>query len=406
MPFKTLYTLTLTSLLLSTNLLADTPQEPLSVLIIGGGPAGLATAIEAKESGANVTLIEKRTAYSRIQRLFLSDSSIQLLQKWQVAAPKMQIAELEDGSHIGFVNINHLEESLESRAQELGVQKISGKFQAFKADRIAVILTAEQQQLDIPYDIVVGADGARSCVKEALAIKTHCLAKAMGAFAFILDPTDTSQEMEISPAIKKDAGFLRRIKAPRVSLLLMQSPINSSRACRQFRFRRVFGLFWPIFNSFSGGNIRNVDITPRKRIKNWLKRTEKSTETELMTGPKEKLRKLVEECGWEKEALLIGEDKTFIATEIPIALQQAQAFSCKEKSAILVGDAAATASFFQGMGANTALKTAEAAGLFFKNIQKQDPAAYQKFDQSLEEITNTLIEDSAFLFPNTAVHSN
>lgn len=349
MPFKTLYTLTVTSLLLSTNLLADTPKEPLSVLIIGGGPAGLATAIESKESGAKVTLIEKRTAYSRIQRLFLSDSSIQLLQKWQVAAPKMQIAELEDGTHIGFVNINHLEESLESRAQELGIQKISGEFKAFKADHIAVILTSEEQQLDIPYDIIVGADGAHSCVKEALAIKPHCLAKAMGAFAFILDPTDTSQEMEISPAIKKDAGFVRRIKAPRVSLLLMQSPIN---------------------------------------------------------GSKEKLRKLAAECGWEKEALLISEDKAFIATEIPIALQQAQAFSCKEKSAILVGDAAATASFFQGMGANTALKTAEAAGFFFKNIQKQDPAAYQEFNQSLEEITSALIEDSAFLFPNTAVHSN
>ena len=61
--------------------------------------------------------------------------------------------------------------------------------------------------------------------------------------------------------------------------------VGSQRICLaletvcEFGFRRVFGLFWPIFDSFSGGNIRNVDITPRKRIENRLKRTEKSTET-------------------------------------------------------------------------------------------------------------------------------
>ncbi len=34
------------------------------------------------------------------------------------------------------------------------------------------------------------------------------------------------------------------------------------------RVHRFLGLFWPIFDSFSGGNIRNVDIIPRKRIEN------------------------------------------------------------------------------------------------------------------------------------------
>lgn len=34
--------------------------EPLSVLIIGGGPAGLATAIEAQANGCFVTVVEKK----------------------------------------------------------------------------------------------------------------------------------------------------------------------------------------------------------------------------------------------------------------------------------------------------------------------------------------------------------
>jgi predicted metal-dependent phosphoesterase TrpH len=46
-----------------------------------------------------------------------------------------------------------------------------------------------------------------------------------------------------------------------------------------FRLRRFWGLFWPIFNSFSGVHIDEY-IDPRKRIENRLKRTPKSTEAE------------------------------------------------------------------------------------------------------------------------------
>ena len=43
------------------------------------------------------------------------------------------------------------------------------------------------------------------------------------------------------------------------------------------RVRRFWGLFWSIFDSFSGGH-NEIDITPGKKIKNRLKRTPKSTE--------------------------------------------------------------------------------------------------------------------------------
>ncbi len=44
------------------------------------------------------------------------------------------------------------------------------------------------------------------------------------------------------------------------------------------RVRRFSGFFWPIFDSFCGGNILLVDMTPAKRIEKRLKRTRKSTE--------------------------------------------------------------------------------------------------------------------------------
>ena len=60
--------------------------------------------------------------------------------------------------------------------------------------------------------------------------------------------------------------------------------------------------------------------------------------------------------------------------------------------------AAASASFFQGMGANTALTGAAIAGHFLGEVQKDPEAAYDQFNQSMQEATDALIADSAFLF--------
>lgn len=46
-----------------------------SVVIIGRGLIGLATTIEAKQSGFDVTVVEKRESYSRWQIILLLDSS-------------------------------------------------------------------------------------------------------------------------------------------------------------------------------------------------------------------------------------------------------------------------------------------------------------------------------------------
>ena len=59
------------------------PLSSLSVLIIGGGPAGLSAALEAHMAGAKVTLIEKcamKTTTDSLIRsnrfLFLSDTTL------------------------------------------------------------------------------------------------------------------------------------------------------------------------------------------------------------------------------------------------------------------------------------------------------------------------------------------
>lgn len=310
---KFLYFITLLSLPLF--------AEDLSVVIIGGGPAGLATALEARAQGCKVILIEKRESYTRPRTLFLSDSSLKLLEKWSVDTSPIKIVNFDDGTLVGFISVHLLEQQLEKRALELGVKKICEEFQGFPIAQ--------------SYDVIVGADGLHSRVREALCIQNICLAIAKGAFVKILDEEDESEEFEISPVIKVEEGFLRRTKIPKGSLIFAQFPKNAS---------------------------------------------------------KETLQRACIAQGWNGVITAVS------AFDFDVFLTQASAFSNRGKSAIILGDAAATASFFQGLGANTALKTAEIAGRFFQEFQNNPEGAYEHYDQSMKETTTELIKDSAYLF--------
>lgn len=319
---------------------APAPRDkPLSVLIIGGGPTGLATAIEAHNTGASVVVVEKRENYSRPQQLFLLDETISLLSKWEVTPPDLQTIELDD-DRIGFVAINDLEESLAKKVHELGIPTIRGTFQS-SSDGYVTITTLSKETLALPYDILVAADGARSEVKEDFNVETTIFGRGVGAFAFLYDPNDTSTTVDITPAIPNQRGYIRKIQAPTARLILVHNHDRASQSDMQ---------------------------------------------------------QMAQEIDWDEEARKIGQGDGIIFADIPITLQQASTFSLPEKSLLIVGDAAATASFFQGMGANTALKTAEHAGTFFRQLQRDPSQAYERFQQSMRETTDAMLSDSALLF--------
>lgn len=69
---------------------------PLSIAVIGGGPAGLSAAIQAHLLGANVTVIEKREAYIRNNILFLYGPSLDIFEQWGVEIPQMEILNYVD----------------------------------------------------------------------------------------------------------------------------------------------------------------------------------------------------------------------------------------------------------------------------------------------------------------------
>lgn len=307
-------------------------NPPFTVVVVGGGPAGLATAIEAAQTSAQVTVVEKRDTYSRKQRIFLTDPTLKLLEKWKVNVPEMKVTPLDDGDRIGIVSIGHLENCLEKRAHELGIQKIQGEFLDLKEKK--VIVASSGRKLSLPYDILVAADGTHSSVRTAAKIPSRLLGTAQGAFS-IFD--ETVGDFGISPVEQKNGYFLRKFSFPGMCILFAQKT-----------------------------------AVPQISSKD--------------------LEDLVRDFGWKEEADLMAKSKAKISPSFPIYLQQAETFSNEEKSVIIVGDAAATASFFQGMGANTALKTASIAGEFFKTRN------YSQFNQQMKKETDALIEDSRFLF--------
>jgi 2-polyprenyl-6-methoxyphenol hydroxylase-like FAD-dependent oxidoreductase len=252
----------------------------------------------------------------------------------------MQVITIRDQG-IGILHINHLEEQLEKRTRELGVKKIIGTFQNFKSKRLAIITEPNKKEIALPYDIIVGADGTHSHMRETLGIAIHDMGTALGAGAGIIMDANAT-EIDISPTLKYEDGFVRRFKIPGACIVFTQSP---------------------------------------------------------QEGSKTFMQKALEAQGWDAEARALDDiEKPFFFENVPIYLQQAHAFSSEKKAAILVGDAAASASFFHGRGANTAFKTAWIAGQFFKDIQKKNKTAFSDFNQAMKEATDELIEFSASLF--------
>lgn len=320
------------------SLFAKTP----SVLVIGGGPCGLAAAIEAREAGYQVRVVENRDFYERRQTLFLFESSLKLLRKWEVTLPAMKVIEGEGIEPIGIVPIKELEEGLEKRALALGVEKIHGEFTKFHGEKHEAIVATASGDRFFPYDLIVAADGAHSRVREALGIQSTCFGKATASSTFI--PCESSEPMGISPIIEKDDYFLRKITLGIGSLVFMQGRSQHSISEKQ-------------------------------------------------------LQKALRACGWENEAKMLHAKKvSFFVADIPVILAQAPRFYDENRGAILIGDAAATASFLQGRGANTGLKTAALAGDLFKSKAEGKASSYQSFQEGMQEATDALIEDSRFLF--------
>lgn len=306
-----------------------------SILIIGGGPTGLATAIEAQAAGADVTIIEKRSCYTREQYLFLSEASLQLLSNWGISIPEMVVG-VEGGEKVGVMLLKHLEIALARTVEELGIPKIYGEFQEIKEGK-AVIVENDRTN-EYRYDILIGADGTHSVVRDCLQIPLKVEAADWGALAVI--PHGRGEvNLEFLYAFKFKDHFLTKIIVHNETLVSVQAKENFT---------------------------------------------------------KETMVSLVSELGWSKEAAGLSENNERYMKDIGIYLQQAENFSDRNNYVLILGDAAATGSFLTGIGANYCFETTMIASKFFKSDRQERD--FDQFEQEMHEASVRFIQENRPLF--------
>jgi len=314
---------------------------PSSVVVIGGGPTGLGAAIEARQAGAEVILVEKRDEYTRHNTLFLYPVALDLFEKWNAQIPLMEPLELK-GERRGFVLIKDLETSLALRADALGIQRIHGEFIDFVPGSQSVIIHTAEGEKFLSYDLLVGADGVHSRVREKLGIDCHALGESIGGIAMV---PGINLEKNILIDIQPHAEvFVKKVCIPSATILFLQ-------------------------------------YQPR---------------TSVQTLVLSDMIRFSSEVGWQEEAKKMEAGSLLTMESIPICLQRATAFSDSGRGVILLGDAAGAASFYQGKGANFSFKTIQLAGKLFQSWPHEQ--AYEQFHHDMEVEVGELIKTSLPLF--------
>ena len=172
-------------------------SAPFDVVVIGGGPAGLAAAIALAQTGANTALIARRAPYADNRTTALLGGSVGFLEQLDVwprckdkAAP-LQVMRLVDdtgrlirapevrfscdeiGLDVFGYNIDNraLISALEQRAAELsGLTRFDDEADAISPEEADVAIRIGHDK-SLSARLVVGADGRQSLCREAAGIE-------------------------------------------------------------------------------------------------------------------------------------------------------------------------------------------------------------------------------------------
>jgi 2-polyprenyl-6-methoxyphenol hydroxylase-like FAD-dependent oxidoreductase len=320
-------------------------KEAFSVVVIGAGPVGLLTALEAHKAGMNVILVEDRNKYTRTQSLFLFEKALDLLEHWNIDIPSMKMCELINHRRVGLLEIKELECSLLEKVSHLNIQRIKGRF--IEAHGSTVEIATESKVLKIAFDILVGADGFHSAVRKEMLVPVVKYESAVVSSSFI-EITSLSNVIEIPKAELYNGLYVKKLVTPLGSYIMIQKSL-SNMTC-------------------------HIDITDPLVIE-----------------------EIARAFGWIKEAELIAEGHVVITGETPVYIQRSLLFSDPFKRFILVGDAAAVSSFIQGMGVNYGFQTAVRARDFMIRYLEDESFAFESFSEEMDLLTDEFIEDSKYL---------
>ncbi|MBM3194050.1 MAG: FAD-dependent oxidoreductase [Chlamydiae bacterium] len=320
-------------------------KESVSVVVVGAGPVGLLTALEAYRAGMNVTIIEDRDRYTRSQSLFIFQEALDLLVDLGVYIPSMRMCEFDSDKNVGLLEINALEYALLEKVDELGILKIKGRF--IQVSEQIALVSVNNEITIFPFDILIGADGFHSTVRNVMQVPVIRYESAVVSSAFI-EKKSSLPIVEIPKAQNYKGLYVKKMVTPLGFHILIQKSLDY-KDCE-------------------------IDITNPKVIE-----------------------EIAQAFGWREEAKLISEGHVVISGLTPVYLQRSILFGDFYKQFILVGDAAAVSSFIEGMGVNYGFQTAVKAKKFMFRYLIDKKKAYESFNQEMEALSVEFMEDGAYL---------
>lgn len=233
--------------------------EPVSSIhqaaVVGGGPAGLATAIALAQAGVDTVLIARRSPYADNRTTALLGGSVDFLQSldvWRrcshdaaalrtmrliddtrrlIRSPEVKFSSDEIGMEAFGSNIENrlLMVAMESRAAELSnLVRIDDEAQSVIADDSSVTIATKHGRT-LTAALVVGADGRHSLCREAAGIGVK--RRDLGQSALTLNVTHTRPHGNCSTEFHTESGPCVFVPLPgnRSSVVWVVTPNEAER---------------------------------------------------------------------------------------------------------------------------------------------------------------------------------
>lgn len=223
--------------------------------VVGGGPAGLATAIALAQAGVDIVLVARRSPYADNRTTALLGGSVEFLQSldvWQrcgadaaalrtmrlvddtrrlIRSPEVTFTSDEIGMEAFGYNIENrlLMVALEARADELpNLVRVNDEAdEVVTAESFVAITTKQGQSLSAA--LVIGADGRHSLCREAAGIAVK--RRDLGQTALTLNVTHTRPHGNSSTEFHTESGPCVFVPLPgeRSSVVWVVKPDEAAR---------------------------------------------------------------------------------------------------------------------------------------------------------------------------------
>ncbi len=223
--------------------------------VVGGGPAGLATAIALAQAGVDTVLIARRSPYADNRTTALLGGSVDFLDSlgvWPpcsadaaalstmrlvddthrlIRSPEVKFSSDEIGMEAFGYNIENrlLMVAMESRAAELpNLTRIDDEAQSVSAGEASVTVITKQGQ-SLTAALVIGADGRHSLCREAAGIGVK--RRDLGQSALTLNVTHTRPHGNCSTEFHTESGPCVFVPLPgnRSSIVWVVRPDEAAR---------------------------------------------------------------------------------------------------------------------------------------------------------------------------------